>query len=122
MTVLCKLLYGKIRLRVYDWEQGEELEEERKEIGQKRKALLVADEILSDSREEDLHSVKMVWPDKGNVHSLDALEDSAIIDILAPPYDPPLRSCHYYKEEGKLEGDGGVGSVVLLKEIDCPSF
>ena len=35
---------------------------------------------------------------KGNIHQFDALQDTAIFDVLSPPYDDLAgRSCHYYE-------------------------
>ncbi len=43
---------------------------------------------------------EIIWltPEKGNVHSFTALENSAILDILAPDYDNNARYCNFYKE------------------------
>jgi hypothetical protein len=117
MTVLSKLLYGKIKFRSFDWE--ERRAEKEKHVGQITKARLVTDIILTDEKEEDIFSVRTVHPDKGNVHTITALEESAFFDILAPPYDPPYRSCHFYTEKTPAVR---IGDVVPLKEIECPMF
>jgi len=60
-------------------------------------------------------------PSKGNIHSFEALEDTAILDVLIPNYDNVSRYCNYYEElkgfeprdsieveNGKKFGEGGV--------------
>ncbi|KAL1529659.1 hypothetical protein AB1Y20_000600 [Prymnesium parvum] len=57
-------------------------------------------------------------PLTGNIHQFEAVEDTAIFDLLAPPYnDRAGRSCHYYRVEAEREG--GVSELV---EIDWPPW
>merc|ERR1712100_294971 len=47
----------------------------------------------------------MLGPEEGNVHELQALEDSAFFDLLTPPYDPDEgRDCTYYTCERTASG------------------
>ena len=49
---------------------------------------------------------------RGNIHAFEALEHTAIFDVLAPPYsDRDGRSCHYY------EADAGH----VLREVPWPA-
>jgi len=49
-------------------------------------------------------------PVRGNLHEFLALDDTAIFDVLLPPYsDRAGRSCRYYAAEP--EGAGGVDLV-----------
>ena len=53
-------------------------------------------------------------PIDGNIHSFEALEHTAIFDILAPPYsDRDGRSCHYYE----VAADG---EAIELREVPWP--
>ncbi|KAL3913105.1 MAG: hypothetical protein SGPRY_008100 [Prymnesium sp.] len=55
-------------------------------------------------------------PCKGNIHRFEALADTAILDVLSPPYDDRAgRSCHYYRVQSEEEG-----GVTELVEIDWP--
>eukprot|EP00931_Biecheleriopsis_adriatica_P002557 TRINITY_DN1034_c0_g2_i4.p1 TRINITY_DN1034_c0_g2~~TRINITY_DN1034_c0_g2_i4.p1 ORF type:complete len:288 (-),score=43.91 TRINITY_DN1034_c0_g2_i4:26-889(-) len=61
-------------------------------------------------------------PSEGNLHQLEALEDSAFFDVVAPPYDPRQgRDCTYYKpcEENP---DLTSGQRCLLKRFQPPGF
>jgi hypothetical protein len=52
----------------------------------------------------------------GNIHSFEALEHTAVFDVLTPPYnDRAGRSCHYYEVAGDNEPN-----AVQLREIDWP--
>ena len=56
-------------------------------------------------------------PLEGNVHCFEALEHTAVFDVLTPPYDDAAgRSCHYY-EPADVAADGGEW---LLREIGWP--
>merc|ERR1719494_554087 len=42
---------------------------------------------------------------EGNIHSLEAVETSSILQFLTPPYDFVQRDCHYYElAEENMEG------------------
>jgi len=49
----------------------------------------------------------------------DALQDTAIFDVLLPPYDDRAgRSCHYYAAEERADGEGGRCSELV--EVGWP--
>lgn len=58
-------------------------------------------------------------PEKGNIHSITALDGpAAFIDFLAPPYTNSERQCHYFQ----VESSDHVNDVHTLKEVNCPSW
>jgi len=101
MTVISKLLFGKVRLQSYDWVT-------KSSSGGTAKKVL--DEIL-------LPPVKphILYPSQSNLHCFTAVDPCAFFDILMPPYNE-TRKCSYYKIE-KEEND-----LVEISEIDVPDF
>jgi hypothetical protein len=94
MTVFFKVLWGRLRLKAYDWEHGFPFE---------GLANLRQDAILDGA--EATHVVR---PVQSNIHSIEALEDCAFVDLFAPPYSKEEgRVCRNYRELGYLERDGG---------------
>ena len=65
----------------------------------------------------------LLTPDNKNIHCIEALENSAILDVLLPPYDiDDGRSCHYYTESPvtrrPLEDEQGRDYVDLQEIVD----
>lgn len=57
--------------------------------------------------------ISFLTPEKKNVHSFTAVEDTALLDILVPNYDDTTRFCNFYSEilcddneEIKINGNG----------------
>ncbi|CAD7697936.1 unnamed protein product, partial [Ostreobium quekettii] len=101
MTVLSRVLYGRVRITSYDWAEG---------AGGGAgggAARRVADEVLSGPT-----GTSLLTPVHANVHSLEALTACAVLDVLAPPYAPSKgRDCTYFRE--CPGGDAGQGDVLL---------
>lgn len=54
-------------------------------------------------------------PTEGNLHELEALEDSAFLDVVAPPYDPQAgRDCTYYARSGPAPDPTHAGRIALV--------
>merc|ERR1712100_251687 len=85
MTVCTKMLYGSAHFMAYDWENSPDSNGEGV-------VKLSLDETLT---KED--SVKVLYPDKANIHAIKANTTCAFLDILIPPYDSLERTCTYYK-------------------------
>jgi hypothetical protein len=91
MTVICKVLRGRMRVEVFEWSD--------------REAGLARD---LGARELDETSDPVVFgPEPGMLHRITALTDCAFIDLFAPYYDDQ-RPCRYYEAMpgGKLEPTG----------------
>lgn len=109
MTVLSRVLYGRVQITSYDWlpNEGDGI------------ARMVADEIISGPT-----GTSILFPTWANVHSLTALTPCAVLDILAPPYAPAGgRDCTYFLEcpiQDEVEKEKlGQGSV-RLQACDPP--
>jgi plant cysteine oxidase len=93
MTVFFRVLWGRLKMRVYDWERRYPFE---------GLAHLRFDETLDGSNE-----TLLVRPLDCNVHSIEALEDCAFVDLFAPPYNKEEgRICRNYREVGFLDREG----------------
>jgi hypothetical protein len=124
MTVLSKLLFGSLRVVSYDMPSAAGAATPNNPF----QALLrgsgggVSRRLLCDapSRREVCAPCPTLRLDAvgGNIHSFEALEHTAIFDVLTPPYsDFEGRSCHYYEvdEAGVLES-----GVHKLREVPWP--
>ena len=100
MTVLSKILVGKLHVTSYDMPREPVL------MGGSTKLYcdMATEKIVSGET-----PTLQLDPVHGNLHKFEALEDTAIFDILTPPYDDGQgRSCHYYEAsttpiDGKFE-------------------
>ena len=115
MNVLSKLLFGSLRVTSYDLPRDAPPPRSLFDRlgGEQRRLLCAAPSI---------HTVAAPSPtlgldeERGNIHSFEALEHTAIFDVLTPPYsDRDGRSCHYY-EEAEVRDDGSV----VLREVPWP--
>ena len=65
--------------------------------------------------------------DRNNIHEFTALENTAVFDILLPPYDELLRSCSYYGyninvgRKTSVYTNNNIGDEIILKKIDEPT-
>jgi len=92
MDALLKVLWGQIRIRSYDWMEG-----------QQALARVTSDRLVSPA-----DGAQRLEPHRDNLHRLDAVEDSAFLDLLAPDYDVEAgRPCLYYVEEALVATEGG---------------
>jgi len=101
MHVYGRLLFGSMRVLSFDLEPSS---------GRRRrvlKASLRSDEVIGPAP-----TTYWLGPSAGNLHELEAIEDCAFFDVLAPPYDPYFgRNCNYYRRE---EADGTDGRCTLV--------
>lgn len=88
MTVMSTLLFGKIRLVSYDWVPSTKKYDRNGLLT--GKGQLKEDEILSAPNSW------VLYPDKKNLHSFVALEDTAIFDVITPPYSDDGRNCSFF--------------------------
>ncbi len=84
MTVFSKILFGSIKFRSYDWQPSS--------CQSVFSAHLVDENLFSEQS-----GVLEVRPDRCNIHSMEAMEHSAFLDVILPPYNDE-RPCSYYKE------------------------
>lgn len=118
MTVVSKLLYGRVRVRSYDWVKTED-EDARADVSTRvpRLARLVADREI----QPPIPPLSL-YPSDANVHTFHALTDAALLDVLAPPYAVDNgRDCHYFAETplGPRGEPCGENETWLL-ETECP--
>eukprot|EP00884_Botryococcus_braunii_P004677 jgi/Botrbrau1/1420/Bobra.0063s0116.4 len=78
MTVLSRVLYGKLAVRGYDWSEPEE--DAQSEMP--RRARLELDETLQGG----CFPTILRPTQGGNIHTFTAVTDCAVLDLLAPPY------------------------------------
>lgn len=84
---LCRVLYGKMRVRSYDWEASDQDHPELpfSSAGASAWARQVLNQVA-----EPHHQPAALFPASGgNIHEFTAVEGSqcAVLDVLAPPYD-----------------------------------
>jgi cysteamine dioxygenase len=111
MTVLSKILFGEIR-RV-EMDKPSAKRPRRSFFG--RRAHLVCPPSRTSMLRAGMPTVRLD-PLRGNIHSFEALNDTAIFDVLLPPYDDGAgRSCHYFEAAAEREGS------VELAEVPWPA-
>lgn len=105
MTVLSKLLFGSIRVTSYD--MPVDMQAASKPAfslfgsPQPRASRMLTVDSPSHATVSAPCATLRLDPNEGNIHQFDALQDTAIFDVLLPPYDDREgRSCHYYAVEG----------------------
>jgi plant cysteine oxidase len=57
--------------------------------------------------------VRVLTPERGNIHSFRALDWTAVFDVAVPPYAGTDRPCQYFAPVCQL-------GALLLKEASCP--
>jgi hypothetical protein len=102
MNGLLTVLWGRVRIRSYDWAEG-----------RPGLARVTSDGILGPA-----DGPQPLGPRKDNLHRLDAVEESAFLDLLTPDYsEEDGRPCAYYAEdEVALDGD----TCVRLRPMPPP--
>ena len=114
MTVLSKLLFGKLIVNSYDRPDVDPPPPSAPRLF----GALRSPRVLTCAAPA-VHTVGApcaplrLDPIQGNIHSFEALEATAIFDVLAPPYDNQ-RSCHYYEVEACSGGQH------KLREVSWP--
>ncbi|GJP48244.1 hypothetical protein CLOM_g7545, partial [Closterium sp. NIES-68] len=98
MTVLSKLLYGRMHMRSFDWAfpaTPAPAAAAGAGAAQPRLAELVEDQIIAAPC-----PVEVLFPTSGgNMHAFTALSPCALLDVLAPPYSVEAgRHCTYFRE------------------------
>ncbi|KAI4965146.1 hypothetical protein ZWY2020_057386 [Hordeum vulgare] len=115
MTVLSKLLYGKVHVKAYDWIDIDE----PGNLSKVRPAKVVRHGEIS----APCAAMVLRPTDGGNVHALKAITPCAILDILSPPYSSKDgRHCSYFRRRPKSDQSGILwdrtreSEFVLLEE------
>jgi len=106
MTVLSKLLYGRLHAESYDWV---DVPDHPIDQLQPRPAKLVKD------CEMTAPETTILYPNAGgNIHTFRAITPCALFDVLSPPYSAEDgRHCSYFRKSQMNQP-----SVVLPAEID----
>ena len=84
---LCRVLYGKMRVRSYDWEASDQ---EHPELPfSPAGASAWARQVLNQVAEPHHQPATLFPASGGNIHEFTPVDDSncAVLDVLAPPYD-----------------------------------
>ncbi|PRW60097.1 dynamin-related 3B-like isoform A [Chlorella sorokiniana] len=119
MTVLSRVLYGRMHVCSYDWAQPE--------VGPDaplpRRARVVLDATLTAGDQPAI-----LFPSAGgNIHEFTALTDCAVLDLMSPPYSTDEgRDCTYYAvvEEGgqaQQQQQAALQAGVLLDSFEPPA-
>ncbi|CAL4947355.1 unnamed protein product [Urochloa decumbens] len=117
MTVLSKLLYGRLHAESYDWI---DVHDHPIDQLQARPAKLVRD------REMTAPETTILYPNKGgNIHTFRAITPCALFDVLSPPYSAEDgRHCSYFRKSlvnqppVVLPADIDSSQVVWLEELE----
>jgi quercetin dioxygenase-like cupin family protein len=94
MTVICKVLFGSIRIRTLVW--TDRAAGVARDLGERVMGL--GDEAL------------LLAPEPGTIHAIEALEDCAFLDLFSPYYDDD-RECSDFE----IANAGGSPSLVTLR-------
>ena len=137
MTVFSKVLYGSLAMRSYDWVKPlseAELDELTAELERQNLAGSAGgDPAASESHAPPRAAVKradtvitpeaptfVLRPRFANVHTFEATAETAVLDILTPPYDAEAgRECHYFVEG---EGEDADGREAVLVPTGWPQW
>ena len=134
MSVFSKVLYGSLATTSYDWEEPlthreldslsaelERLESQTEDPGPPlappRAAVCRASAVLTPAS-----PTSSLGPCAGNIHTFQAREACAVIDLLMPPYDDGRhRGCHYFElcEKGTV-APPAPGARVSLRVVAPP--
>ena len=120
MTVLSRVLAGRLALRSFDWAPGEA----PPSTTSWRDATLVADAVLTAGAPP----ASLRPASGGNIHSFTAVGGpAAVLDLLAPPYRPDAdgRDCTYYEEAPPAPGTRAPtrpGTRARLRAVEAPSW
>ena len=101
MAVLSKVLFGALRVTSYDMPERAPPPVAASLFGGRSAARRLR--VGAPSTRTVAAPCAPIWlePRAGNIHAFEALEHTAILNILTPPYDDAAgRSCHYYEVAG----------------------
>ena len=122
MTVVSKLLYGRMRVRSYDWVEPEDSGVVVDgDTGMATRVPRLA-RLIADREIQSPITPLSLYPSDANVHTFHALTEAALLDVLAPPYAIDAgRDCHYFVEVplGPRGEPCGENEAWLL-ESECP--
>lgn len=118
MTVLSKLLFGRLRVTSYDMPADRPSPSKTSMLNpfsRGRSAIRFRCQPPRTTIVAAPCSTLRLDPLCGNIHEFEALEDTAIFDVLTPPYnDRAGRSCHYYSiADASLDGSDEVELVEI---------
>lgn len=110
MTVMTRLLYGRMHVRAFDVLQRKESRNfidldlcwKGAVLGLmgRRWNVKLRDEFVM----QEENCLSFLTPDKANIHTFRALTSCAVLDVLAPPYSPKRgRDCTYYRSIDPIE-------------------
>ena len=122
MTVVSKLLYGRMRVRSYDWAEAGDAGVVVDGAGAATRVPRLA-RLVADREIQSPNAPLSLYPSDANVHTFHALTDAAVLDVLAPPYAVGAgRDCHYFVETplGPRGEPCGENEAWLL-ETECPT-
>ncbi|XP_004970027.1 plant cysteine oxidase 5 isoform X2 [Setaria italica] len=110
MTVLSKLLYGRLHAESYDWI---DVPDHPIDQLQARPAKLVRD------REMTAPETSILYPNRGgNIHTFRAITPCALFDVLSPPYSAEDgRHCSYFRKS-LVNQPPDSSQVVWLEELE----
>jgi len=101
MLVISKILTGSMNLTSIDFFDNRIQMELPKKLYDFIPMDGFADEVIKGklNRREIVYKNELIYltPQKGNVHQFEAIENSAIFDILVPKYDLIDRFCNFYE-------------------------
>ncbi|CAE6929013.1 unnamed protein product [Symbiodinium sp. CCMP2592] len=118
MHVFGRLLFGRMRVRSYDFIDGGE-----SGVGgsdEPRRAHYYGEEVLGPAP-----VTYGLGPEEGNIHQIEAVDDCAFFDILTPPYNPcGGRNCNYFEVsvDSHRSDSRSAGSGYFLKPVLRPEF
>jgi len=101
MMVLSKYLMGSVHYRALDLvDRPQQIslpkllyqDESTEMVGMKLEATVRCEKVLRTGE------ISYLTPERGNIHKITALENTAFLDILLPNYNEVDRYCNYYTE------------------------
>lgn len=115
MTVLCKLLYGTVHVKSYDW-----IDIDRSfSPSEARPARLVRDGDMS----APCGTTVLGPASGGNIHCFKALTPCALFDIQSPPYSSEDgRHCSYFRKSSKKDQPADIVEAVLATGVKPSEF
>lgn len=106
MYGIIKVLYGSVNIQSYSVANGSTNPSKVFAIKSPPTIVTASDgPVILSPQNNNIHEI---WPVDGS--------SASFLDVLAPPYNPDERDCHYYKDDG-FSGDLKLHT---LTEIKCP--
>lgn len=115
MTVFCKILFGSMHLKSYDWaKSAPDNDNNALETSDGARLAKVNTDAVFDASSE----TTVLYPENGgNLHCFTARTACAVLDVMGPPYNrADGRDCSYYDESPYLSSSGGDARYSWLKE------